>query len=895
MSEIQTDGASEWVDPAQVAEVIIDRGPEVGGVRGSGYRVTATAVLTAAHVVQGGVAGWVRFSPGQDGEWVAPLNGWWADESGESDLAVLRIAARAGEGPLTAAKFGCLSRRDAVVEWRSVGFPLFKLRAEHAVPEGPLVASADGPAVRRYRDSEQARGTIAVLSNARENTFALKVASTVPDRQALTELLARLNIPAKEISPWEGMSGAAVWVGGWIVGVVSRHHHSDGLDSLAAAPLDAAYAALGVSVFPGGGHSSIPAEVAAAAALPETIAGFVDLVVPSAVTDPVLAGYATEVESIGPAELLGRQQEWAELVEFCAGEICCAWWQAEPWAGKTALASWLATHPPVGVEVASFFITARLAGQSTADAYVTAILEQLAALVGVIPPAIAGTPGRRGAYRNLLAQAAQAVTRRGRRLLLVVDGLDEDIGSADGSIAALLPADPTPGMRVLVTSRDHPGLPADLPSGHWLRTITPRLLDASPYAQDIKARAIDELTWQLGHGSPLHRDILGLITASGGGLTLTDLTELTGHPRYEVEAALSSPLARSLRTRSGVRDRVYLFGHETLRDRAENTLADVLDGYRCQLHTWAETYRDRGWPEATPGYIMRGYFRLLEATGDIPRMVALATDPGRRDRLFLAIGSDAAALAEITTTQTRILQSPAPNLTALATLAAHRYLLTKRDANTPIRLPAVWARLGHFDRAKALADTLDAYDRGNALIEVAQLVAAVDPDQAEAVAHSITKLVEKHDDTDSDDDDRFGHDLFNDMREEALAGVARVADLVGPNRADKIARMIPKDGYLVDSRVREAEDVAAVDPDRAEAIARRITGGLDRVRALAAVATLAAATDWSPGNFVDISIMLLLVPNCQIGARNPLGLSCRADVVSGRDCNIARCSRTRRS
>src|SRR5271157_3510085 len=56
-----------------------------------------------------------------------------------------------------------------------------------------------------------------------------------------------------------------------------------------------------------------------------------------------------------------------------------------------------------------------------------------------------------------------------------------------------------------------------------------------------------------------------------------------------------------------------------------------------------------------------------------------------------------------------------------------------------------------------------------------------------------------------------------------------------------------------------------------------------------------AGAQWSPGNFVDISIMLLLVSNCQIGARNPLGLSCRADVVSGRDCNIARCSRTRRS
>jgi len=65
--------------------------------------------------------------------------------------------------------------------------------------------------------------------------------------------------------------------------------------------------------------------------------------------------------------------------------------------------------------------------------------------------------------------------------------------------------------------------------------------------------------------------------------------------------------------------------------------------------------------------------------------------------------------------------------------------------------------------------------------------------------------------------------------------------------------------------------------------------------ALPVVAGLLLGEHWSPGNFVDISIMPLLVPNCQIGARNPLGLSCRADVVSGRDCNIARCSRTRRS
>ena len=79
----------------------------------------------------------------------------------------------------------------------------------------------------------------------------------------------------------------------------------------------------------------------------------------------------------------------------------------------------------------------------------------------------------------------------------------------------------------------------------------------------------------------------------------------------------------------------------------------------------------------------------------------------------------------------------------------------------------------------------------------------------------------------------------------------------------------------------------------AGADAAAVRRGLDTDPAGFALTARQAA--WSPGIFVDISIMLLFVPNCQVGARNPLGLSCRADVVSGRDCNIARCSQTRRS
>ena len=56
--------------------------------------------------------------------------------------------------------------------------------------------------------------------------------------------------------------------------------------------------------------------------------------------------------------------------------LCCeeryGWWQAEPWAGKSALAAWFVLHPPAGVRILSFFVTGRLAGQADSDAFTEA-------------------------------------------------------------------------------------------------------------------------------------------------------------------------------------------------------------------------------------------------------------------------------------------------------------------------------------------------------------------------------------------------------------------------------------------------------------------------------------------------------------------------------------------
>src|SRR5215468_3175815 len=74
------------------------------------------------------------------------------------------------------------------------------------------------------------------------------------------------------------------------------------------------------------------------------------------------------------------------------------------------------------------------------------VLEQLCELTGQELPAAMGEATREAWLLDLLGQAAAGCRAAGGRLVLVVDGLDEDRGVSVGphahSIAALLPADP---------------------------------------------------------------------------------------------------------------------------------------------------------------------------------------------------------------------------------------------------------------------------------------------------------------------------------------------------------------------------------------------------------------------------------------------------------------------
>lgn len=462
-------------------------------------------------------------------------------------------------------------------------------------------------------------------------------------------------------------------------------------------------------------------------------------------TPAACSAYLEQVRRIAPDDLYDRDAELAELAAWCLDDEhdkTYTWWQAPAWTGKSALMSWFVLHPPAGVRVVSFFVTARLSSQNHKTAFAEVVLEQLAELLGQPLPELLTDATRDAHLLGLLAQAAAVTYREGERLVLVVDGLDEDRGVTVGpdahSIAALLPARPAEGLRVVVAGRPHPPIPADVPDRHPLRdNRIVRRLDRSRHAEVVRADAQRELNHLL-RGTPAERDLLGLVAAAGGGLSGHDLADLTGWPEWEVEEHLRAVSGRTFSHRAD--PPVFLLAHEQLQQDAIRMLGPAqVNAYRERLHAWADGFRDQGWPIGTPEYLQRGYFRLLHETGDVARMLACALDRPRHHRMLDLTGGNGAAITEIAAVQQVLNAQDPPDLLPMMRLVIYRAELHERSLFIPPELPQAWAHLGHHSRAEALAWSLPAAaQRVSALIDVARTVAAAgDVATARRIARTI--------------------------------------------------------------------------------------------------------------------------------------------------------------
>ncbi|WP_051874390.1 hypothetical protein [Streptomyces exfoliatus] len=508
----------------------------------------------------------------------------------------------------------------------------------------------------------------------------------------------------------------------------------------------------------------------------------------------VRSGYHAQVHRIRPDELVGRERELAELAAFCLADSgpSYIWWRAEAWAGKTALLSWFALNPPPGVRIVPFFVTARLGAQNDVVAYVDVVLEQLAELAGEGLPVLLTAATREAHLLRLYASAAEACAARGERLVLLIDGLDEDRGVTTGpdahSIASLLPYD----LPVIVSGRLNPPLPVDVPEDHPLRDpAAVRILSPSPRARVIRAEAERELK-RLLEAEGLPYDLLALLTAAGGGLTADDLAELTGAVPYRVRDLLRTGPGRTF----AARGEAYLLAHEELAAGAREMLGErELTRCREVLHGWAGTWRDRGWPATTPAYLLHGYFPVLRAAGDLDRMLACALDEARHDRLLEETGGVGGPLGEVRAAGEAVLErgDGAGLVATMLRLGFRRAELIRRGGRAPVGLAAAWAAAGQVDRALAIVRGEDRLTTVEGLCAVAgRLLAVGERSQAGKLIAEAEELV-------LTDGDPLEHGPMS----EALVPVLFAAGAL--SRAERIVHSVD------DSRFRHGPLLALVD------------------------------------------------------------------------------------
>ncbi|WP_159048708.1 hypothetical protein [Streptomyces sp. NRRL F-4489] len=381
-------------------------------------------------------------------------------------------------------------------------------------------------------------------------------------------------------------------------------------------------------------------------------------------------------------------------------------WHADSPVGKTVLLADYVQRPPLNTDVLNFFVSAH--GTDTRAEFEKHMADQIRALLRSPEQ-----PMPRGVqqWKRLFAAAAETSRKHGRKLLLVVDGLDDDVawsgltaageppatggtslpGIVRGSIAALLPAAPPPGMRVIVSFRRGVRYPDDLPARHPLRQRA-----------HLRALAPVEGVRQVRRDpAALGESVAGLLAASGGGLRTADLAELAGLPPDWVNRLIQGPAGRSLILDDPVAQ-TYVLAHPSLAQAIREDLGDqVIAQHTRALLAWSRRWRTAGWPPGTPPYPLTHQLRLLTSAAE---RAAYVLDMPRLRRLASTAGPEK-ALAQLDALEEEISPSDtAPgDLAVLVPLIAARALLRRESREVPPGAPALLVRLGEVERARGVA------------------------------------------------------------------------------------------------------------------------------------------------------------------------------------------------
>ncbi|NUT07042.1 MAG: hypothetical protein HOV76_26555 [Hamadaea sp.] len=685
-----------------------------GWISGSGLLVTDRLVLTAAHAVTADGTVTVRgVDKVEHPAFVLLLGGERAD------LALLELATPlSGVRPL---RFGAVDRAAATLirDCRAIGYPSFQERR-----------SADG---RPVRDTAQLDGEIPTADQRVADLLTLRVTSTPRPLPPQQEALGR--------SQWSGVSGSAIVTGSAgneiVLGVVTEHQPRAGESALTATPITHIERLPNARLW----WRELGCTPSTLVRLPATTRR---------------AGYAAVLaEVVGRTpELLDRAADLAALRAFATGSPGYRRVVGPPWAGKTALAAHLAASPPDGVDCVAYLLQRR-ALDASADRFLAAVTGQLASLLGEESPAEPDA----AAFADLWGRAADRAERLERHLLLIVDGLDEDLRPAgQRSVASLLPSRTPFFTHVLVTGRKTP-VPDDVHPDHPLWTLHPAELTQVVEAQRVEQRAESDLRELAADAAT--RGVLGVLTAAAGPLTADELALILGGSGaaspgdpalsalsgsaagasassavaastfvgsapgvspFEIEALLRARFGRVLEDTGAWR-----FAHQTLLD----TCRDLVFGpvrlapFTSQVAAWAESWAARGWPADTPRHLLEHRPWAVMAAGGDPGFLA---DPGWLATAIDALGVDAvrpmlrtaAATSVEVRSAVRVLEIATPTLGASLVRPATQLGLTAVHTGLPAgpwtaaasrQAPAIVALSTTGRASRSLTRTVDSGSR----------------------------------------------------------------------------------------------------------------------------------------------------------------------------------------
>jgi Trypsin-like peptidase domain/WD domain, G-beta repeat len=622
---------------ARLVEVIADRG-DAGAQRyqwGSGCIVRGRTVLTAAHVVAGAQRVQVRdphkrlYSATIDSRFVGD------PEGPGPDLALVEIVDPGFAGELPPIGLAAIDRDSPTAEpvgrCHAIGYPWF----------------AETPSPTAVRDTVDAIGVLPVASGLARGLLSVVVSVSPrplpPEDRRLTD------------SEWAGMSGAPVVAAGRLVGVVIEHAPRAGPSTITGVPLTALQY--------DDKHPEWGPGVADPAAWWSRLGGGAPTEWPRLPAPPAASwepAYRDRLREFGKTlhwrmpQLLGRQRELAEIATFATGEDGYRWLVGGAYAGKSALMYEAVTVGlPDEVDVVCYFLSRR-ASDASSERFLAAVVPQLAYLCGIEPPATT-----RDEFLRLWRKAVEQAVRDRRYLLLAVDGLDEDLLPPGApSVASLLPTLVGEHAHVLVTSRPRPELPRDVEGGHPLSHVEPVRLSPFEGARGLAELARKEV-YDLTHGveAELAVDLLGLLTAAAGPLTVTDLvallsdgTGVTGATARQVKVFVAERAVRILEPVGPTGAARWQFAHGSLLEYAQDPNGDLAQDtedlrdpkYRQWIHRWAQHWREAGWTTTADGGVPRYLLDEYPATlaDDPSRLTALVSDVRWVDAAIQSTGVD---------------------------------------------------------------------------------------------------------------------------------------------------------------------------------------------------------------------------------------------------------------